>query len=68
MRTEVAGFLKIGDDDDDEMLIPYSHNTTVHRYEFQDRPGEDVRDLSQQYLKALEGLVEDGIAMGWITG
>jgi len=67
MRADVAGFLNIGDDDD-EMLIHYPHNTTVHQYEFQDRPGEEVTDLSQQYLKALEALVEDGIAMGWITG
>lgn len=67
MKTEVAGFLNIGDDDD-EMLIPYQHNTIVHQYEFQDRPGEEVTDLSQRYLKALEALVEDGLAMHWITG
>ena len=67
MKTEVAGFLNIGDDDD-EMLIPYPHNTIVHQFEFQDRPGEEVTDLSRQYLIALEGLVDDGIAMGWITG
>jgi len=67
MKTEVAGFLNIGDDDD-EILIPYPHDTIVQQYEFQDRPGEEVTDLSQRYLKALEGLVEDGIAMGWITG
>lgn len=67
MKTEVAGFLNIGDDDD-EILIPYPHNTIVQQYEFQDRPGEEVTDLSQRYLKALEGLVEDGIARGWITG
>jgi hypothetical protein len=67
MTTEVAGFLNIGDDDD-EIMIPYPHNTTVYRYEFQDRPGEEVIDLSRRYLKALEALVEDGVAMGWITG
>ena len=67
MKTEVAGFLNIGDDDN-EMLIPYPHNTIVHQYEFQNRPGEEVTDLSQKYLNALEGLVGDGIAMGWITG
>jgi len=67
MKTEVAGFLNIGDDDD-EMLIPYPHNTIVHQFEFQDRPGEEVTDLSRQHLIALEGLVDDGIAMGWITG
>jgi hypothetical protein len=67
MKMEVAGFLKIGDDDD-EMLIPYPHNTIVHRYEFQDRPGEDVMGLCQQYLDALESLIEDAIALGWITG
>jgi hypothetical protein len=67
MKTEVAGFLDIGDDDD-EILIPYPHDTIVHQYEFQDRPGEEVTDLSQRYLKTLEGLVADGMAMGWITG
>ena len=67
ITTEVAGVLNIGDDDD-EILIPYPHNRIVQQYEFQDRPGEEVTDLSQRYLKALEGLVEDGIAMGWITG
>jgi len=67
MKTEVAGFLNIGDDDD-EILIPYPHNTIVQQYEFQDRPGEEVTDLCQRYLKALECLVEDGIAAGWITG
>ena len=67
MKAEVASFLNIGDDDD-EILIPYPHNTIVHQYEFQDRPGEEVTDLLQQYLKTVEGFVEDGIAMGWITG
>ena len=67
LKTEVAGFLNIGDDDD-EVLIPYPHNTIVHQFEFQDRPGEEVADLSRQYLTALETFVEDGIAMGWITG
>jgi len=67
MKTEAAGFLDIGDDDH-EMLIPYPHDTIVHQYEFQNRPGEEVRDLSRQYLIALEDLVEGGIAMGWITG
>jgi hypothetical protein len=67
MKTVVAGVLNIGDDDD-EMLIPYAHNTIVHQYEFKDRPGEEVTDLSRQYLIALEGFVEDGIAMHWITG
>jgi hypothetical protein len=68
MTTQVAGLLNIGDDGDDEIMIPYPHNTTVYRYEFQDRPGKDVIDLSQRYLKTLEALVEDGIARGWITG
>jgi hypothetical protein len=45
MKMEVAGFLSIGDDDDDEILIPYPHNTTVYQSEFQDRPGEEVTDL-----------------------
>src|SRR5450759_3755491 len=63
MKTEAAGFLNIGDDDD-EMLIPYPHNTIVHQFEFQDRPGEEVTDLSRQHLIALEGLVDDGIAIG----
>lgn len=65
--TEVAGFLNLGDDDD-EIMIPYPHNTIVRWYEFQDRPGEEIIELSQRYLKALEAVVEDGIAMGWITG
>ena len=65
--TEVAGLLNIGDDDD-ETLIPYQHDGSVQQYEFQDRPGEEVTDLSQRYLKALENLVEDGVAKGWITG
>jgi hypothetical protein len=67
ITTEVAGFLNIGDDDD-EITIPYPHNTIVQRYEFQDRPGEEVIELSKRYLTALEAVVEDGIAMGWITG
>ena len=67
MKTEVAGLLNIGDDDD-EMLIPYPHVTTVHRYEFQNRSGEEVTDLSGKYLNLLEGFVVDGIAGGWITG
>ena len=44
MKTEVAGFLNIGDDDD-EMLIPYPHDTIVQQYEFQDRSGDEVSDL-----------------------
>ena len=67
MTTQVAGFLNVGDDDD-EMMIPYPHNTIVQQYEFQDRPGEQVMDLSQRYLQALESLVDDGIAVKWITG
>ena len=67
MKTEVAGFLNIGDDDD-EIVIPYPHNTIVHQYEFQNRPGEEVGDLSRKYLNALEALVGDGIAAGWISG
>jgi hypothetical protein len=66
MTTEVTGFLNIGDDD--EIMIPYPHNRTVQHYEFQDRPGEEVTDLSQRYLDVLEGVVEDGVAGGWITG
>lgn len=66
-ETAVAGMLNIGDEDG-EILIPHPHVTTVQRYEFSSRPGEDVTDLSQQYLKALEDLVEDGIAKKWITG
>ena len=65
--TEAAGLLNIGDDDD-EFLIPYPHDRLVERYEFHDRPGEEVIDLSQRYLEALERFVEDGVAMGWITG
>ncbi len=67
MTSEVRGFLNIGDDDD-EMLIPYPHNTVVHRFEFPDRPGEEVAEISRQYLMVLDKFVEDGIAMGWITG
>ena len=67
MKTEVAELLNVGGDDD-EILIPYPHNTMVQQYEFKDRPGEEVTDLSQRYLKALEDLVEDAIAAGWITG
>jgi len=66
-QTVRAGFLNIGDDDD-EMLIPYPHDTIVYRYEFQDRAGEDVLDLCQQYLCALEDLVDNGVSAGWITG
>ena len=65
--TEAAGLLNIGDDDD-EFLIPYPHDTTVQRYEFQNRPGEEVIDLSQRYLKVLEEFVKDGVAKEWITG
>lgn len=67
MKAEVAGLLNIGDDDD-EMLIPYPHSTSIPQYEFRDRPGEEVMDLSQRYLNALEVFVEEGIAMNWITG
>ena len=65
--TEAAGHLSLADEDD-EMIIPYPHSRIVAHYEFEDRPGEEVTDLARQYLIALEGLVEDGIAMGWITG
>ena len=65
--TEAAEFLNIGDDDD-EIMIHYQHDTIVRRYEFKDRPGEEIVDLSQSYLKALEAVVDDGITMGWITG
>jgi hypothetical protein len=67
MTTEAAGLLSIGDDDD-EITIPYPHTRIVERYEFQDRPGEEVIDLSQRYLALLEKLVESGVATGWITG
>jgi hypothetical protein len=67
MKTVHAELLNVGDDDD-EILIPYPHATTVLHYEFQNRPGEEVEDLSRQYLIALEGFVDDGVATGWITG
>jgi hypothetical protein len=66
-KTIDAQFLNFGDDDD-EIMIPYPHTTTVQHYEFQSRPGEEVEDLSRHYLMALEGFVEDGVATGWITG
>jgi hypothetical protein len=62
-----AGFIPIGDDED-EMLIPYPHEETVEHYEFQDRPGEDVVDVSRRYLELLDAFVHDGVARGWITG
>lgn len=67
MTTEAAGLLNIGDEDD-EILIPYPHTRVVQQYEFQNRPGEEVIELSRRYVKALEAVVEDGVAMGWITG
>ena len=66
-KSVVAPFLSIGDDDD-EFLIPYPHDTTVHWYEFEERPGDEVTELAQQYLKALDAVVADGVAMGWISG
>ena len=67
ITTEAAGLLNIGDNDD-EIMIPYPHMRTVDHYEFQDRPGDDVNDVSRRYLALLEALVEDGVAKGWITG
>ncbi len=67
ITTEAAGFLNIGDDDD-EMMIPYPHSRIVEQYYFHDRPVEDVLDLAQHYLSALDSLVEDGVARAWITG
>ncbi len=66
-ETKAAGLLNIGDDDD-EMMVPHSHIRIVERCEFRDWPGEEVTELAMQYLTALERLVEDGIAKGWITG
>jgi len=50
------------------MMIPYPHMTTVQRYEFPDRPGDLVIDLSWQYLNSLEQFVEDGVAKRLISG
>jgi hypothetical protein len=50
------------------MMIPCPHVTTVHKYEFEDRPGEEVTELAHRYLETLQAVVDDGVAMGWITG
>jgi broad specificity phosphatase PhoE len=67
LSTRQAGFITVGEDED-EMMIPYPHEQTVEHYEFQDRPGEDVYDLSRRCLELLETFVDDGVAHGWITG
>jgi len=67
MTTEAADLLKIGDDDD-EMFVPYPHTRTVEHYEFHDRPGDDVIDLSRRYLHLLDALVDEGVAKGFISG
>jgi hypothetical protein len=65
--TEVADFLNVGDDDE-EMMIPYPHTRVVERYYFHDHPGEEILDLAERYLTALDGLVKSGVACAWITG
>jgi hypothetical protein len=67
MKLARASMLNIGDDDE-EILIPHEHDTITHHYEFSGRPGEDVTDLSRQYLNALEQVVEAGVSAGRITG
>lgn len=37
------------------------------RYEFEDRPGEDLLVLCEQYRKELEGLVQSGQAAGFVS-
>jgi len=64
---EVAGMLNIGDDDD-EHWIPHKHMRMIWRYEFQERPYEDVLDLSLHYLKTLEDIVNDGTSRALISG
>jgi hypothetical protein len=67
MEDTRAPMLNIGDDEE-EMWIPHEHNTTTHHYEFQGRSGEEVLDVSREYLTALEKLVEGGGRAGFITG
>ncbi len=67
MKLTRGSMLNIGDDDE-EVPIPHEHNTITYHYEFPGRPGEEVTDLSRQYLNALEQLVEAGARAGWITG
>jgi len=66
LKTEHAQLLDIGDDGD-EFMIPYPHTRLVQEYEFSERPGDRVVDLSMQYLEVLESFVEDGVAKGWIS-
>lgn len=65
--TRQAGFINVGDDED-EMSIPYPHEETVEHCEFQDRPGEDVYDVCRRCSELLDKFVEDGVGGGWITG
>ena len=67
MKLTRASMLNIGDDDE-EILIPHEHDTITHHYEFAGRPGEEVIDLSRQYLDTLKQLVEAGVRAGWISG
>lgn len=55
-------------EDEDRVMIPYSHVRSVQRYEFEERPGSEVIDLSQSYVDELDAVVETGVAGRWITG
>ena len=65
--TETASMLAFGEDED-RVMIPYSHVRSVQRYEFEERPGSEVIDLSQSYVDELDAVVETGVAGRWITG
>ncbi len=42
-------------------------STTDVRYEFDERPNENILDLCEAYLKELEALVQDGQSKGFLT-
>ena len=64
-RHYVSDYLRI----DEDTIIPYRHHTSTHSYRFAAWQGdEDVVELSERYLNALQALVDDGVSQGMITG
>jgi len=54
---------------DDETMIPYPHTTSEDIHRFAEwATDETVIELSEQYVNALQALVDDGIARQLISG
>lgn len=69
MSTHIAEYLCIEEDNGEDTIVPLRHYTSSYRHRFTAWAGnEDVLELAERYLVALQVLVEDGVSQGFISG